>query len=62
MYDTTMSCQEALALEGRLAGLAGAANVAQAQLVDAVREAINNHWWHGDGIRSVAHWLTIQLG
>lgn len=50
-------------LGGRLSVLAGRLNALQAELVDAIVEAIATDAWRGDGIRSVAHWLaTVSAG
>lgn len=48
--------------EAELAGIAGILNDQHARLVRAVARAERDGGWIGEGIHSVAHWLTIHLG
>src|SRR3990170_689193 len=49
-------------LQDRLAEAAGVLNVANAQMVALVAEALGSGEWEGEGIRSPAHWLAWQAG
>ncbi len=49
-------------LEDAVARAAGARNVAEAQIVGAVAEALETDAWQGWGITSAEHWVAWQLG
>ena len=48
--------------ENSLAELAGGLNLQHARIVRVVAQAQRHGGWFGEGIHSVAHWLTIHLG
>jgi len=54
--------EQAVDLEGRIASVMGVLNVASAELVTLVAEAVGTDVWHGPGIRSIEHWLSWQCG
>ena len=49
-------------LEDELADIAGVLNVQHARLVDVAARARRDGGWFGEGIHSIAHWLTIHVG
>ena len=49
-------------LQDRLAVAAGVLNVANAQLIEIIAEALDTQQWQGEGIHSPAHWLVWQAG
>jgi hypothetical protein len=52
----------AVDLEERLRTVCGHLNVLNAQLVELAAEALATGSWHGAGVKSLAHWLTWQVG
>jgi hypothetical protein len=49
-------------IEAEIAGAAGVLNAAHGRLARAVADALESEIWTGYGIRSVEHWLTLQVG
>ncbi len=63
MYDTVMTASTGeFELEDELADIAGVLNVQHARLVDVAARAQRDGGWFGEGIHSIAHWLTIHVG
>ena len=64
MYDNEMALTDRTepSIEDRLRVVCGHLNVLHAQLVALAGEALESASWHGQGVRSLAHWLTWQAG
>ena len=50
------------ALENRITELAAHIHAATAQLLELIRQFDEGGGWHGDGLRSCAHWLNWKCG
>ncbi|MEO6124955.1 MAG: DUF222 domain-containing protein [Ilumatobacteraceae bacterium] len=49
-------------LRGELRIVCGHLNVLHAELVSITHQALTTNAWHGDGVRSIEHWLAWQAG
>jgi len=49
-------------LAGQIITLSGHLNAAEYRLIKLLDEFDQNEGWHGDGIKSFAHWLNWQVG
>jgi hypothetical protein len=56
------TAEPSASVEDRLRAVCGHLNVLHAQLVGLAAEALATGCWQGDGIKSLAHWLTWQAG
>jgi len=62
MVSTCVREVEGERLRGELRVVCGHLNVLHGQLVSITREALATNAWHGDGVRSIEHWLAWQAG
>jgi Domain of unknown function (DUF222) len=58
----SMQNRAAVGLEERIGALAARIHAATAELVDLSAELDDNGAWSGIGMRSCAHWLSINIG
>ena len=54
--------QRAAEIEPEIATLAGHVNAIQYRFIKLLGEFDANDGWHGDGIKSFAHWLDYRCG